>query len=105
MRQLQQQGKARYVGITGYWPGLLARVARQTEVDCILNYCHANLFVEDMDTELVAFAGPANVGLLNASPLHMGLLSNKPIPSWHPAPRKVQEAALRVRNVCEAVRC
>lgn len=100
MRKLQQQGKVRFIGITGYWPGLLARVAAETQVDCVLNYCHANLFVNDADLELVPYARRAGCGLLNASPLHMGLLGAKSVPDWHPAPRPVREAAYLVRDLC-----
>lgn len=102
MRRLQEQGKVRFLGLTGYWPGLLSRTALQGNVDCVLNYCHGNLFVDDMDIELVPMARRTGTGLLNASPLHMGLLANKPIPDWHPAPSSVREAALQVRALCEA---
>jgi L-galactose dehydrogenase len=100
MRTLQQHGKVRYIGLTGYWPGLLGHVAAATEVDCVLNYCHANLFVDDANVELVPFARRSGVGLLNASPLHMGLLGGKPVPDWHPSPPNVREAALQVRGMC-----
>jgi len=101
MHRLKEQGKVRFIGLTSYWPGLLTRVAAQTEVDCLLNYCHANLFVDDIDLELVPFTQETGVGLLNASPLHMGLLGIKPVPSWHPAPQSVREAAVAVRSACE----
>lgn len=100
MRRLQEQGKVRYVGLTSYWPGLLARTAIKADVDSVMNYCHGNLFVDDMDAELVPMAQRTGIGLLNASPLHMGLLGSR-IPNWHPAPSKVREAALRVRSLCE----
>jgi L-galactose dehydrogenase len=101
MHKLREQGKVRYLGVTGYWPGLLARVASETDVDCVLNYCHANLFVDDMDAELVPFVKQSGIGLLNASPLHMGLLTDKPIPPWHPAPECVVEAAEAIRRACK----
>lgn len=102
MRRLQEQGKVRVLGMTGYWPGLLARAAVQGNVDCVLNYCHCNLFVDDMDAELVPMTEEMKLGLLNASPLHMGLLGTKPIPDWHPAPSSVREAALQIRALCES---
>ena len=86
LRRLQQQGKARFIGITGYWPHLLARIARAAPVDTVLNYCHANLLMDDMDRELAPLAAQLGFGLMNASPLHMGLLSGQPVPEWHPAP-------------------
>jgi L-galactose dehydrogenase len=101
MLRLKEQGKARFIGLTGYWPGSLARLAAEAHIDCVLNYCHANLFVDDMNRELVPFAEQTGIGLLNASPLHMGLLGDKPIPEWHPAPQRVQDAAREVRSLCK----
>ncbi len=101
LERLKQQGKVRSIGVTGYWPGLLARIASMSSLDCVLNYCHANLFVDDVELELAAFARRSRIGLLNASPLHMGLLGNTPLSSWHPAPQPVREAAREVRAACE----
>ena len=100
MERLREQGKVRFLGMTAYWPDLLARVAVGAGVDCVLNYCHANLFADDMLRELAPAAACAHIGLLNASPLHMGLLGNRPIPDWHPAPPEVREAAEKVRALC-----
>ena len=101
MQRLKEQGKVRLLGLTSYWPGLLARVATQVDVDCVLNYCHANLFVDDMDLELVPFVEKTGIGLLNASPLHMGLLGDRPVPVWHPAPQAVRDTAAAIRLSCE----
>jgi L-galactose dehydrogenase len=100
MRRLQDQGKVRFVGITGYWPGLLARMAEQVPVDTVLNYCHSNLLMDDMDRELVPVAQRLGIGLMNASPLHMGLLGGGAVPAWHPAPKAVREAAEQVVALC-----
>jgi len=100
MRQLQQQGKARFIGITGYWPGLLASILTQFPVDTVLNYCHSNLLMDDMNTELTPSALAHHVGLLNASPLHMGLLSGGTVPDWHPAPAAVKAAAASINQLC-----
>ena len=96
LRGLQAQGKARAIGVTGYWPGLLARVAEAAELDTVLNYCHFNLLMDDMDRELTPVAEQRGTGLLNASPLHMGLLAGAPAPAWHPAPAAVQTVAAEV---------
>ncbi|WP_263374509.1 aldo/keto reductase [Granulicella aggregans] len=102
MRRLQQQGKVRFLGITGYWPDLLARILEQVPVDTVLNYCHNNLLADDMDMHLTPVAERLGVGLVNASPLHMGLLSGGPIAEWHPAPRRVKDAAATMVEVCRA---
>ena len=100
LRELQRQGKARFIGITGYWPHLLARLARSVPVDTILNYCHSNLLMDDMDLELTPLAKRLDVGLMNASPLHMGLLSGQAIPDWHPAPIEVRQTCAQIVALC-----
>lgn len=100
MRLLQEQGKTRRIGITSYWPGLLAYVAERVSVDTVLNYCHSNLMMDDMSRELVPCVTRSGVGLLNASPLHMGLLGGQLPPAWHPAPANVRAAAEDVVALC-----
>jgi L-galactose dehydrogenase len=102
LRRLQQQGKVRFVGVTGYWPGLLARIAAATPVDTVLNYCHWNLMMDDMDRALTTLAVQQGFGLMNASPLHMGLLSGSGGPEWHPAPPAVKHVAGQIAQACAA---
>lgn len=99
---LKQQGKARTVGITGYWPGLLARVVSEAPVDTVLNYCHWNLFSDDMDAALSPVAERRGIGLINASPLHMGILGGVTLPEWHPAPPAVRAAGAQVVSFCRS---
>jgi L-galactose dehydrogenase len=40
--------------------------------------------------------------MINASPLHMGLLSEHGGPPWHPAPEPVKAAARKVVELCRA---
>ncbi len=100
MRKLQEQGKVRYIGITGYPPKLLARIAGQAPVDTILSYCHYNLLVTDMDEVLTPFAESQEIGLINASALHMGVLTERGGPDWHPAPPVVHEASRNAVEFC-----
>jgi L-galactose dehydrogenase len=100
LRQLQQQGKARYIGVTGYPPRLLRRIAEATPVDSILTYCHYNLLNTDMDGVLTAFAQERGIGLINASGLCMGLLTEHGPPEWHPAPQQVRDAGKKAAEFC-----
>ena len=100
LRQLQQQGKARYIGVTGYPPRLLRRIAEAMPVDSILTYCHYNLLNTDMDAVLTAFARERGIGLINASGLCMGLLTEDGPPDWHPAPKQVRNAAKEAAEFC-----
>jgi L-galactose dehydrogenase len=102
MRKLQEQGKARYIGITGYSLKNLMEIAGKVEVDSILSYCRYNLLITDMDKELVPFAKKHGIGVINASPLHMGILTEEGAPEWHPAPQAVRDAGRRVVELCGA---
>jgi L-galactose dehydrogenase len=99
LRIIQQSGKARYIGITGYSLPPLIKIAEQAPVDTILTYCRHNLMVTDMDEVLVPFARQHGVGLINASALHMGLLTDHTVPAWHPAPPEVIEER---RSLCDS---
>src|SRR5436305_4610230 len=74
LRRIQHAGKARWIGITGYPLRILSSIAQESPVDIILSYCRYNLMVNDMDILLTPFARERGIGLINAWPLHMGLL-------------------------------
>ncbi len=100
MRALQREGKARWIGITGLELNMLRKVAEAAPVDAILSYCRYNLMITDMDDLLTPFAEHNGIGLINASPLHMGILTDGGPPSWHPAPPEVKEMGRRVVQLC-----
>jgi L-galactose dehydrogenase len=103
MRELQKQGKARFVGITGFPMKMLMRIAEKVPVDSILSYCRYNLLVTDMDSVLTPFSREHGIGLINASGLHMGVLTERGGPDWHPAPPRVRAAAKRAADICDRV--
>ncbi len=100
MREVQRAGKARFIGITGYPLEALASVVQKQRVDVVLSYCRYNLLVTDIDAVLTPVVQSQGTGLINASPLHMGLLAPEPVPAWHPAPANVVQAAANVRELC-----
>jgi L-galactose dehydrogenase len=102
LRDLQKAGKTRYVGITGYSLETLIAIAELAPVDSILSYCRYNLMVRDMDLCLTPFTKENGIGLINASPLHMGVLSSGEIPTWHPAAPEVWAAGRRAAVICKA---
>jgi len=56
--------------------------------------------VDDMNRELTPFCIDRQVGLINASPLHMRILTSEGPPEWHPAPQSVKDAGRRVVELC-----
>lgn len=93
MRALQREGRARFIGVTGLQLNMLRRVAEAAPVDAILSYCRYNLLITDMDDLLMPFVQQQGIGLINASPLHMGLLTANDPPPWHPGSPEVKEVA------------
>jgi len=100
MRKLQEQGKVRYIGVTGYPLKTLVRIAEAVPVDTILSYSRYNLMITDMDDVLTPFAKKHGIGLINAAGLHMGILTQDGAPAWHPAPATVHDAARKVVQLC-----
>ncbi|MBC8166315.1 MAG: aldo/keto reductase [Bryobacteraceae bacterium] len=100
LREIQQSGKARFIGITGLALKMLLEIATEFRVDCILSYCRYNLLNQDLSIALAPFAKQNGIGLINASPLHMGLLSDGGAPEWNPAPAAVKIAAKQVVALC-----
>jgi len=101
--KVKERGKARFIGITGLPLVMFVRVAEQIvagTIDTILSYCHYEL----NDTSLLAIL-PAmeqrGIGVINASPLGMGLLSVRGTPKWHPAPDEVKERCRRAAGLCQ----
>lgn len=100
MQRLRAQGKVRFIGVTGYPVEMLRDVVEQSEVDVVLSYCHYNLLNTRLAPVLAPAAASAGVGLLNASPLHMGILTPDGPPAWHPAPAAVKAAGVRAARWC-----
>lgn len=100
LQRLKQQGKARFVGVTGYPLGVLRAAVEEAELDVVLSYCHYDLLNTRLEEELAPAVRARSVGLINASPLHMGILSPGGPPAWHPAPREVVAAGARAVAWC-----
>ena len=102
MFKLKEVGKVRFVGITGYPVGILAEIAEAADVDTILSYCRYNLMDTSMDDVLTPVAEKNGTGLINGSPLHMRVLTERGAPDWHPAPRRVVEVGEQVAAYCRS---
>lgn len=99
VRRVQEQGKARFVAISGLPIRYLRGIADEAPLDALLSYCHYNLLCRDLEEHLLPLVD-AGTGLLNASPLHMGILSPGEAPEWHPAPEEVKAMAPKLRALC-----
>jgi len=99
-RKVAESGKARFVGITGLPVRYLRHVASQVEVDTILTWAHYDLVENEMDDVLTGFARERGIGLINASPLHQRLLTEKGPPDWHRSPKEVLQMGPKIAALC-----
>jgi len=101
LREIQKSGKVRAVGITGLPLHIFEYVATRVEVDSILSYCHYSLNDTALEGSL-SFLESKHLGIISASPLSMGLLTQRGAPSWHPAGQEIQQACARAAAHCQS---
>ena len=107
--ELRDKGVVGHVGITDLQLENLKWVVEQytmqdaqgTTVESILNFCHYTLN-DDALSDYLDFFEQRGIGVINASPLSMGLLSQRGVPAWHPAPRPLVEACQKAAEHCMA---
>lgn len=100
LHQLKQEGKTRFVGMSCYPLPLLRQAIERCRLDVVISYCHFNLQNQRLLTELLPVANQHGVGVLNASPLAMGLLTNQGPPPWHPAGADIKAACAAAASLC-----
>ncbi|MBB6734750.1 aldo/keto reductase [Cohnella zeiphila] len=99
LHRLKEQGKIRNTGICGLPLDLFRQLLPDVEVDAIISYCHYSL----NDTTLLGLLPELErqqIGLVNASPLSMGLLSTRGTPEWHPASVELKAVCKRAAEFC-----
>ncbi|EDV27198.1 uncharacterized protein TRIADDRAFT_22637, partial [Trichoplax adhaerens] len=102
LKMIKDSGKVRYIGITGYPLNILKNVAENAKIDTILSYCRYCLF----DTSLknyMDFFESCGLGVINAAPIGMGLLSQSGPPEWHPATTEIKDACRKAVNYCNKI--
>src|SRR6195952_4942686 len=67
LRKIQQQGKVRFVGISGYPMNIFRYVLERADLDVVLSYNHYTL-QNTMLADLVPFLQSKGVGIINAAP-------------------------------------
>jgi aryl-alcohol dehydrogenase-like predicted oxidoreductase len=97
---LKEQGKIRFFGVSGLPLSIFEKVLEQKSLDVILSYCHYSLNDSSL-LNILPLLEQKQVGLINASPLSMGLLSQRRVPEWHPASRDIIETCKRAADYCK----
>ena len=102
LHQLKREGKARFIGMSCYPLGLLRKAIERCELDVVISYAHFSLQNTQLLTELLPFAEARGVGVMNASPLSLGLLTNHGPAPWNPAPESIKQACRKAAELCRA---
>ncbi|KAG8368570.1 hypothetical protein BUALT_Bualt15G0059200 [Buddleja alternifolia] len=101
--KIKETGKARFIGITGLpleiFTYVLDRVPPGT-VDVILSYCHYGINDSTLE-DLLPYLKSKGIGIISASPLAMGLLTESGPPKWHPASPELQAACQAAAAYCK----
>jgi len=100
--KIKKKGKVGHIGITGLplekHKYIIENLPAGT-IDAILSFCHFCLN-DDSLNDHVPFFLKNETGIINASPLSMGLLTSRGAPAWHPASEKLRKLCAKAALLC-----
>lgn len=101
---LREKGVVGHVGITNltlrHFRYVIDHVPAGT-VESVLSFCHYTLN-DDALTDYMDYFAERGIGIINASPYSMGLLTERGVPDWHPAPAALQRLSRKAVDFCKA---
>src|SRR2546426_439080 len=100
LRRVQRQGKARFIGFSGYPQKIFRFICDQADVDCVLSYNQCTLQNTRFADETIPYLKTKSIGILNAGPFSAKLLTNAPLPPWLKEPENVKAAARKAAEHC-----
>jgi len=102
LQKVKDSGKAKFIGITGYPLDNFRTVIErsQVKIDTVLTYCRGSMN-DNALKDWMPYFKERGVGVINASPISMGLLSHRGPPAWHPAKSNIKEACAQAAKYCE----
>ena len=104
LAELRDKGIVGHIGITNLNLRHFKYVIDHTPeglVEVVLSFCHHTLN-DDALVDYLDLFEQRGIGVINASPYSMGLLTERGVPDWHPAPAALQRLARKAVDHCRA---
>lgn len=102
--ELRDKGIVKHVGITNltlrHFKYVIDHIPAGT-VESVLSFCHYCLN-DDALVDYLDYFEERNIGVINASPFSMGLLTERGAPDWHPAPKPLQDVCRKAIEYCKS---
>ncbi len=105
--ELRDKGVVGHVGITDLQLENIKWVVEHTPegmIESVMNFCHHTLN-DDKILDFLDLFESRGIGVINASPFSMGLLTKRGVPAWHPAPQPLVDVCRKAVEHCEAKGC
>jgi aryl-alcohol dehydrogenase-like predicted oxidoreductase len=102
LHELKRQGVVKHVGCTDLQLPNLQWVVEHSApgtIEAVMSFCHYCLN-DDLLSEYLDLFERNGIGVINASPFAMGLLTQRGVPDWHPAPKPLVAACKRAADYC-----
>lgn len=102
LEELRREGKVNYIGVTGYPLNVLNNTILMApgRFSTVLSYARYTLIDQSLNNYLETFH-KNKIGVICASGLGMGLLTNAGPPSWHPAPDDIKDICKEAAEICK----
>ena len=101
LRKAREQGKIRFIGVTGFPLNIFRYILDRTELDCMLSYCHYALNNTSLQG-MIPYLKGKGVGIMSASPFSERLLTRQALPSWHHSPDSLKAQCRKAVEFCDA---
>lgn len=102
--ELRNEGIVKHIGITNlnlrHFKYVIEHVPQGT-VESVLSFCHYTLN-DDSLSDYFEFFESHRIGIINASPYSMGLLTEHGVPEWHPAPEALKRVTRKAIDYCKS---
>jgi len=104
LKELKDKGIVRHIGITNlnlrHFKYVIDHVPDGI-VETVLSFCHYCLN-DDSLVDYLDYFESKNIGVINASPYSMGLLTERGAPEWHPAPEALKRLSRKAVEFCRS---